>query len=342
MPNLSSRNDAVKPSPTLAITARANAMRAQGEDVVGFGAGEPDFATPTHISDACVAALRAGFTRYTPEAGIPELRTAIASRASRDLGVSFTNDNVAVTVGGKQGIYEFFLAVLEPGDEVLIPTPCWVSYPDQVTIAGGKPVYVEGPADRDFVPSPSQLAAAVTPRTRALRSARRPTRPARLVGGRPGRGGGAGAATRPVDPVGRDLLRAGLRGPPPLDPARRPRRGLARLLVQRREQDLRHDRLARGVGRRAASAGQGDRRPHRAHGLRSHVLRPEGRRRRAHRVAGRRPALARHVPRTAGPHRRAVCGDPRLQAVQPGRRVLPVGRRAGRPRARRPRLRHLG
>ncbi|MBI5488109.1 MAG: pyridoxal phosphate-dependent aminotransferase [Deltaproteobacteria bacterium] len=168
MPKLSSRNDAVKPSPTLAITARANAMRAQGADVVGFGAGEPDFETPAHISDAAVAALRAGFTRYTPEAGIPELRIAIAARASRDLGLTFTRDNVAVTVGGKQGIYEFFLAALEPGDEVLIPTPCWVSYPDQVTIAGGKPVFVEGTAERGFVPSSTQLAAAVTPRTRAL------------------------------------------------------------------------------------------------------------------------------------------------------------------------------
>ncbi|MBI5502400.1 MAG: pyridoxal phosphate-dependent aminotransferase [Deltaproteobacteria bacterium] len=168
MPKLSSRNDAVKPSPTLAITARANAMRAQGLDVVGFGAGEPDFETPVHISDAAVAALRVGFTRYTPEAGIPELRTAVAARASRDLGVPFTKDNVAVTVGGKQGIYEFFLATLEPDDEVLIPTPCWVSYPDQVTIAGGKPVFVEGTAERSFVPSPTQLAAAVTPRTRAL------------------------------------------------------------------------------------------------------------------------------------------------------------------------------
>jgi aspartate aminotransferase len=168
MPKLSSRNDAVKPSPTLAITARANALRAQGIDVVGFGAGEPDFDTPAHVCDAAVAALKAGFTRYTPEAGIPELRDAVAARATRDLGVSFARDNVAICVGGKQAIYNFFTAVLEPGDEVLVPTPCWVSYPDQVTIAGGTPVFVEGPAERGYVPSPAQLEAAVTPRTRAL------------------------------------------------------------------------------------------------------------------------------------------------------------------------------
>jgi aspartate aminotransferase len=168
MSKLSSRNDAVKPSPTLAITARANALRAQGVDVVGFGAGEPDFDTPTHICDAAVAAMRAGFTRYTPEAGIAELRDAVAARATRDLGIPFARENVAVTVGGKQGIFNFFMAALEPGDEVLVPTPCWVSYPDQVVIAGGKPVFVEGAADRSFVPSPTQLAAAVTPKTRAL------------------------------------------------------------------------------------------------------------------------------------------------------------------------------
>jgi aspartate aminotransferase len=130
MSRLSSRNDAVKPSPTLAITARANALRAKGEDVVGFGAGEPDFDTPAHICDAAVAAMRAGFTRYTPEAGIAELRDAVAQRASRDLGLPFARDNVAITVGGKQGIFHFFMAVLEPGDEVLIPTPCWVLYFD--------------------------------------------------------------------------------------------------------------------------------------------------------------------------------------------------------------------
>jgi aspartate aminotransferase len=168
MPKLSSRNELVKPSPTLAITARANALRAQGIDVVGFGAGEPDFDTPPHVCDAAVAALKAGFTRYTPESGIPELRDAVAARATRDLGLPFARDNVAVTVGGKQGIYNFFMCVLEPGDEVLIPTPCWVSYPDQVALAGGRAVFVEGPAERSYVPSPEALAAAVTPRTRAL------------------------------------------------------------------------------------------------------------------------------------------------------------------------------
>jgi aspartate aminotransferase len=168
MPKLSSRNDAVKPSPTLAITARANALRAQGVDVVGFGAGEPDFDTPAHVCDAAIAAIRAGFTRYTPEAGIAELRDAAAARATRDLGLPFARENVAVTVGGKQGIFNFFMTVLEPGDEVLIPTPCWVSYPDQVTIAGGKPVFVEGTPERGYVPSSTQLAAAVTPKTKAL------------------------------------------------------------------------------------------------------------------------------------------------------------------------------
>ena len=168
MSKLSSRNDAVKPSPTLAITARANALRAQGVDVVGFGAGEPDFDTPVHICEAATAAMKAGFTRYTPEAGIADLRDAVAARATHDLGIAFARENVAITVGGKQGIFNFFMATLDPGDEVLIPTPCWVSYPDQVTIAGGKPVFVEGTAERGFVPSPTQLAAAVTPRTKAL------------------------------------------------------------------------------------------------------------------------------------------------------------------------------
>jgi len=168
MPRLSRRNDLVQPSPTLAITARANALRAQGIDVVGFGAGEPDFDTPAHVCDAAAAALRAGFTRYTPEAGIPELRDAVAARATRVLGVPFAREHVAVTVGGKQGIYNFFQCVLDPGDEVLIPTPCWVSYPDQVALAGGRAVFVEGPAERSYVPAPEALAAAITPRTRAL------------------------------------------------------------------------------------------------------------------------------------------------------------------------------
>ncbi len=168
MPKLSSILDAVKPSPTLAITAKANAMRAEGADVVGFGAGEPDFDTPAHIRRAAVDALDAGFTKYTPDAGIAELRDAAAARASADLGLRFTRDNVAITVGGKQAIFNFLLAVLERGDEVIVPTPCWVSYPDQVTLAGGTPVFVETTAATRFVPTAGALEAAVTPRTRAV------------------------------------------------------------------------------------------------------------------------------------------------------------------------------
>ncbi len=168
MPKLSSILDAVKPSPTLAITAKANAMRAEGADVVGFGAGEPDFDTPAHIRRAAVDALDAGFTKYTPDAGIAELRDAAAARASADLGLRFTRDNVAITVGGKQAIFNFLLAVLERGDEVIVPTPCWVSYPDQVTLAGGTPVFVETTAATRFVPTAGALEAAVTPRTRAI------------------------------------------------------------------------------------------------------------------------------------------------------------------------------
>jgi aspartate aminotransferase len=165
---LSQRVQSVGESATLAVTAKAGAMKARGEDVVGFGAGEPDFDTPAHIKEAAAKALAAGKTKYTPAGGIPELREAIAKKLARDNGLNVTADNVTTGCGGKHVLYNAFQALLNPGDEVIIPVPYWVSYADQVVLAGGKPVFVVGKESNSFKLTVDELKAAVTPRTRVV------------------------------------------------------------------------------------------------------------------------------------------------------------------------------
>ena len=140
---LAKRLKSVKPSPTLSLNAKARALAAKGADVLSFAAGEPDFDTPAHVKDAIKAALDAGFTKYTATAGIPELKTAIAQKLERDNKLSYSADQIVVTVGGKQALYNAFQALLSPGDEVVIFTPYWVSYPDMVRLADGEPKFVE-------------------------------------------------------------------------------------------------------------------------------------------------------------------------------------------------------
>ena len=163
---LSARVQAVKPSPTLAITARAAALRAAGQDVIGLGAGEPDFDTPEHIKDAAKKALDEGKTKYTPVDGTPSLKQAIIEKFQRDNGFSYEPDQILVSCGGKQSFFNLAQAILDPGDEVIIPAPYWVSYPDMALLAGGVPVFVNAGAEQDFKITPAQLRGAITENTR--------------------------------------------------------------------------------------------------------------------------------------------------------------------------------
>jgi aspartate aminotransferase len=166
---ISSRAGAVSESATLAIDAKAKALRAAGEDVIGFGAGEPDFPTPAHIVEAAVAACRDPKNhRYTPAAGLPELREAIAVKTARDTGYVVKASQVLVTNGGKQAVEEAFATLLDPGDEVLMPAPYWTTYPETIILAGGAPVEVPTSPESGYKVSLSQLEAALTPRTKVL------------------------------------------------------------------------------------------------------------------------------------------------------------------------------
>ncbi len=165
MTRLSDRVQAVKPSPTLAVTALANQLRAEGRDVIGLGAGEPDFDTPEHIKQAAIEAIRAGKTKYTAVDGTVELKQAIIDKFARDNGFDYELNQVLVSCGGKQSFYNLCQAVINPGDEVIIPAPYWVSYPDMVLLAGGKPVIVEAGIEQQFKIRPEQLEAAITPNT---------------------------------------------------------------------------------------------------------------------------------------------------------------------------------
>ncbi|WP_417523144.1 pyridoxal phosphate-dependent aminotransferase [Marinovum sp.] len=158
----------VKPSPTIAVTTKAAELRAAGRDVIGLGAGEPDFDTPEHIKRAGIAAIEAGKTKYTAPDGIPELKAAICEKFARENGLSYTPDQVSVASGGKQILYNALMATLNPGDEVVIPAPYWVSYPDMVLLAGGTPVVAETSIDTGFRLTPEQLEAAITPKTKWL------------------------------------------------------------------------------------------------------------------------------------------------------------------------------
>jgi aspartate aminotransferase len=163
---LARRVQRVKPSPTLAVTALAAKLKAEGKDIISLGAGEPDFDTPVHIADAGVAAIRSGFTRYTNVDGIPELKDAIIAKFKRDNGISYERNQVLVSTGAKQTIFNLCMAVLDSGDEVVIPAPYWVSYPDMAMLADGVPVMPSAGPDQDYKISPKQLAAAITPKTR--------------------------------------------------------------------------------------------------------------------------------------------------------------------------------
>ena len=165
---IASRLSRIKPSATNALTGRVAELKAEGRDIIGLGAGEPDFDTPDHIKDAAIAALRAGDTKYTPVPGTLALRQAICNKLKRDNGLDYKPNQVTVGCGGKQVIYNAFMASLDPGDEVIIPTPYWVSYPDMVALAEGTPVFVEGAEANGFKITADQLKAAITPKTKWL------------------------------------------------------------------------------------------------------------------------------------------------------------------------------
>ena len=165
---LSATLDRVKPSPTIAVTNKARELKAAGRDVIGLGAGEPDFDTPQHIKDAAIAAIHAGKTKYTAVDGIPELKEAICAKFKRDNGLDYAPSQVSVGTGGKQILYNALMATLNPGDEVVIPAPYWVSYPDMVKLAGGEPVIAPARLESAFKLTPDQLEAAITPKTKWL------------------------------------------------------------------------------------------------------------------------------------------------------------------------------
>jgi len=156
----------VKPSPTIAVSTKAAELKAQGRDVIGLGAGEPDFDTPQNIKDAAKAAINAGKTKYTAVDGIPELKAAICAKFLRENGLTYKPNQISVGTGGKQILYNALMATCNPGDEVIIPAPYWVSYPDMVLLAGGTPVPVVATIDTDFKLTPAQLDAAITPKTK--------------------------------------------------------------------------------------------------------------------------------------------------------------------------------
>lgn len=156
----------VKPSPTIAVTTKANELKAAGKDVIGLGAGEPDFDTPQNIKDAAKAAIDAGKTKYTAVDGMPELKKAICAKFKRENGLQYAPNQVSVGTGGKQILYNALMATCNPGDEVIIPAPYWVSYPDMVLLAGGTPVAVAAGIETGFKLQPAQLEAAITPKTK--------------------------------------------------------------------------------------------------------------------------------------------------------------------------------
>jgi aspartate aminotransferase len=156
----------VKPSPTIAVTTKAQELKAAGRDVIGLGAGEPDFDTPDNIKAAGIAAINSGKTKYTAVDGIPELKKAICAKFARDNDLTYSPDQVTVGTGGKQVLYNAFMATLNAGDEVIIPAPYWVSYPDMVLLSGGEPVFVEATLKAGFKITAAQLEAAITPKTK--------------------------------------------------------------------------------------------------------------------------------------------------------------------------------
>src|SRR2546423_9419845 len=176
---ISRRAASLSPSLTLAIDSKAKQVKADGQDVVGFGAGEPDFDTPKHIKEAAIKALNEGFTKYTPASGIPELRQAIADKFKRENGLTYKPSQIIVSCGGKHSCYNVILATCQQGDEVIIPAPYWLSYPEMVKLTGAKPVILETSDKTEFKLTPDQLRQAITPSTRLfiLNSTNNPTGP---------------------------------------------------------------------------------------------------------------------------------------------------------------------
>ncbi len=165
---IASRLSNIKPSPTMAVTALAAKLKAEGRDVIGLGAGEPDFDTPDNIKDAAIAAMKRGETKYTQADGTPALKEAVCGKFRRENGLDYQPDQINIACGGKHVIFNAMLATLDPGDEVIIPAPYWVSYPDIVLLAGGTPVVVVCPMDQNFKMKPEDLEAAITPKTKWL------------------------------------------------------------------------------------------------------------------------------------------------------------------------------
>ncbi|MCH4825154.1 pyridoxal phosphate-dependent aminotransferase [Planococcus halocryophilus] len=166
--NLANRVQTLTPSTTLAITAKANELKAQGVDVIGLGAGEPDYNTPENILEAAYQSMKDGKTKYTPAGGLPALKEAIINKLQRDQGLSYSPIEVMVGIGAKHVLYTLFQVLLNEGDEVIIPIPYWVSYPEQVKLAQGVPVYIEATASQEYKISPLQLREAITDRTKAV------------------------------------------------------------------------------------------------------------------------------------------------------------------------------
>ncbi|GKV67975.1 aspartate aminotransferase [Sporosarcina sp. NCCP-2716] len=165
---LASRVAALSPSTTLAITAKAKEMKDSGIDVIGLGAGEPDYNTPANILNAAWKSMEEGKTKYTPSGGLPELKDAVIRKLARDQQLTYDRTEIMVGVGAKHVLYTLFQAILDPLDEVIIPAPYWVSYPEQVKLAGGKPVIIDAAADADYKVTAEQISRAVTPKTKAL------------------------------------------------------------------------------------------------------------------------------------------------------------------------------
>ena len=165
---IANRLSRIKPSPTIAVSNKARELKASGKDVIGLGAGEPDFETPDHIKEAAIAAIRAGDTRYTAVDGTPALKQAIIDKFKRDNELIYTADQISVGTGGKQILYNALMATIDPGDEVLIPAPYWVSYPDMVLLAEGTPVPLNCPIEDNFKLTADTLRAAITPKTKWL------------------------------------------------------------------------------------------------------------------------------------------------------------------------------
>lgn len=165
---LSTRASGIKPSPTLSIDAKAKAMKSSGVDIVNFGVGEPDFDTPDHIKKAAIDAIKSGFTKYTPVGGILELKDAVIERLKEDYGLTYSRPEIIVSCGGKHALYNLAQAILDKGDEAIIPTPYWVSYPPIVELAGGKPVLVPTREEDDFDLDITAIEKAITPKTKAI------------------------------------------------------------------------------------------------------------------------------------------------------------------------------